>query len=607
MPGPFDTKPLATLNNGGVVPGNDPQIANNDTFKVVRYLDQIFDPDIHPISDIAKYIVPTEGEIIVDTLNHTLYEVKHVDRHGTWKSTLELWEVIHQSEINDYPLFPKHEYGFLQGELALMIDFSVRPPVARVDANATAPNAAYGHIYLGDPIVEANIISAKYSGVDMIDNKVPVSPVVLDNLENLTIMGADTFSVQRGIHELPNGTRCTLIYKDQAGNPIPPIYPLAVQHCAHLRDHQLGNRYVKTIELISPWFTNTALPKTLFIPINVALKTVEFRARIHYSDGTASDPLPVNTFNGNNGFTIHGLDQWKPTVPGQSSNALVLSYAFKEHEQAYMAQPGAPRHMSETFTIVATPSEGVYSPRIYSYPYWDVAVGWKLRHYLSDLDRKYCRDVTDLVRLNDASPVFEGRRYGEEQNMIFNLNMRDVSPIYEPWSFVQHTTITLYNDATAEGRKWDVRHSYGKPAFSSMTVEFIPQAGGGVRARFGGPTSATEFLDKGYWMFEPMLDPRSEIKAPTPTHFDLVRTNNTARTGIPIAEYAVLPINDLSLTNGEGLYIRWVRKELDGNELQLGVSAAVCKQVASFSDPQPPIPPAPVVNDEIPIKKLDAS
>lgn len=579
----FNNAPTPTSNDGGVVPGNTPNVGNNDGRKAFHYIDQIFDPDVHPIKDMGKYIVPEEGELVVDMDNRKLYEVSHVDRHATWKTTLVPWAPIPEANGNDYDLFPKHEYGFLQGELALMIDYSVRPPVARIDANAVAPNAAYGHLYLGDVIEKAKIISARYSGVDFIDDMVPVSPVVLDNVENLTIMGADTFSVQKSAEEMPNGTRCTLIYKDQTGMPIPPTYPVVVQHCAHLRDHKLGMKYVKSIELISPWFTNTAQPKTLFIRINVALKTIEFRARVHYSDGTSSPPLPVNTFNGNNGFSLMGVDQWKPTTPGQTSDALVLTYAFSEHEQAYMAQSGTPRHISERYTIVATPSEGAYTPRVYSYPYWDVNAGWKLRHFLSDLDRKFVRDVTDVVTLNESSPVFEGRKYGEEQNMIFNLNLADVTPTFEPWAFDQHTTITLFNDAIVEGRKWDVRHSYGKPAFSAMTVEFISQSGGGVLAKFAGITDTQNFLDKGYWAFEPMIDPRSEIKAPTPTHFDILRNNNTARAGIPIADWDKLPIEAFSLYNGEGLYIRWIRRESDGNELQLGVSAAVSKKVSVFS------------------------
>lgn len=575
----FDNNPRTPVKSG-VFPGNTPQIPNAAERKVVRYLDEIFDPDIHNPDDIAKYVIPQEGEIVVDVVNKRFLEVSHVDKHGTWKSTFVPWEIVAEEGDSEYQLFPKHEYGFLQGELALFIDYTVRPPVARVDANAVAPDAAYAILYKGNNIGEAGqVISAQYAGVELINEKIPVSPVVYDNLENKTIMGADSFSVNVNEADMPNGTRATLVYFDVNNRPIPPTYSLATQHCGYLRDHQLTKRYVKSIELISPWFTNSSTPNTLYIPINLALKTVEFRAKVHYSDGTSSEELPVNSYNGNNGFTLNGLNQYKPTTPGQTSNALVLSYAFKESEQAYIVQAGAPRHISERFTIVATPAEGAYSPRIYSYPYWDVNSGWKLKHYLTDLERKYCRDVTAMVTLNEASPAFDGRKYGEEQNLIFNLNMRDVAANYEPWSFVQETSITLYNDATAEGRKWDVRHSYGKPPFVSMTVEFAPQTGGTVKARFANIATVDEFVAKGYLAFEPLLDPRTEVNAPNPTHFDILRTNNTSRTGIPIGEFNKLPIDSLSLVHGEGVYIRWVHREPNGNELQLGVSAAVCKRV----------------------------
>ena len=578
----FDGQPTVSDTNG-VYPGNTPSRPNGDELKRVWYIEQIYDPDVHPVGDMSKYIVPYEGEIVIDRAAHKFYEVSHVDRYGTWKSTFVPWYPIPETNENDYSLFPKHEYGFLQGELALCIDYSVRPPVARVDANAMAPDAAYALLYEGSVIGEAGkIISARYSGSDLVDNHISVSPVVIDNLENKTIMGADSFSVQLNEAAMPNGKRCTLVYYDVAGRPIPPTYSVAVQHSAYLKDHQLGQRYVKSIELVSPWFTNSTLPNTLFIPINLALKAVEFRAKVHYSDGSYEEH-PVNSFNGESGFTLSGLEQYKPTTPGQSTNALVLSYAYKNNEQAYIAQPGSPKHTSNRYTIVATTAQGSYSPRIYSYPYWDPAAGWKLRHWLTDLDRRYCRDVTQLVTLNEASPAFDGRKYGEEQNLIFNLNMRDVSASYEPWSFVQHTTITLYSDGTVDGRKWDVRHSYGKPAFSAMSVEYIEQVGGTQIAKFAGMTSLEDFLNKAYYGFDPIYDPRTESKALVPTHFDLVKNNNTARTGIPIAEFNNIPVGDLSFSNGEGVYLRWTRREMSGNELQLGVSAGVCKKVVVYS------------------------
>lgn len=576
----FDTNPKAPGGNSkAIVPGNTPDIRNEGDLKRVWYLDQIYDPDIHPISDMSKYIVPLEGELVNDVPNHRILEVAHVDRYATWKTTFVNYFLLPEKEDSDYNLFPQHEYGFLSGELALAIDFSTRPPAARVDSNAVAPNAAYGMLYLGSLIGgTGKIISATYTGQDFIDNKITVSPVIYDNLENKVVMGADKFSVQLNEAALPNGTRCTLVYYDVSGMPIPPTYPVVVQHCAYLRDHQLSKRYVKSIELIAPWFTNSTKPNTMFVPVNLALSAVEFRARVIYSDGPGEEQ-PVNSFNGDSGFTLTGVDQYKPTTPGQISDALVLTYAFKEHEQALIAQPGAPRHISEGYEIVATPSKGAYSPRIYTYPYWDPAVGYKLKHYLTDLDRKYCRDVTDQVTLNEASPVFEGQKYGEEQPLIFNLNMRDVSAIYEPWAFVQYTTITLYNAATSVGRKWDVRHSYSRPPFANMTIGFQEQVGGPSIAGFSDVANLDEFLNKGYWAFEPMYNPRQEVKAPLPTHFDIVKVDGTARTAIPIASWDTLPLTNMTLSNGEGIYIRWVRRDSTGAELQLGVSAAVCKKL----------------------------
>lgn len=577
----FDNSAKMAGDQSNVVPGNTPQIPNEGDMKRVRYLDQIFDPDIHPIEDINKYWIGQEGEIVLDTENHRKLIIKHVDKYATWKHTYEVYvEVSPDPNTTDYQLFPEHEYGFLQGELSLMIDYSVRPPIARVDSNATAPNAAYALLYLGNIIGEkGQIISASYVNQDLINNRITVSPVVYDNLENYVIQGCNSFSVQLNEAALPNGTRCTLVYYDQGGRPIPKTYPVVVQHCAYLKDHQLDRKYVKSVELVSPWFTSSTKPNTLFVPINVTLKSVEFRARVHYSDGSASEDLPVNSFNGDNGFTLHGLNAYKPTTPGQVSEAIALTYTFKEHEQAAMAQVGSPDHITVSYEIVATPSKGAYTPRLYTYPYWDPATGWKYKHFLTDLNRKFCRDVTDKATLNNASPVFQGQLYGVEQPLIFNLNMRDVGAEYEPWAFVQHTTITLFNPGTTVGRKWDVKHSYSKPGFANLELEFWNQVSGVPLARFGSITDTAEFITKGYDAFEPSMDPRAEVNPPVPTHFDLLTVTGTSRTGIAVSQWNNLPLAGLALTNGQGIFIRWIKRDASGNDLQLGVSAAVCKLI----------------------------
>lgn len=575
----FSTK-ATSLTSSAVVASNEPQRPNEGDVKRVWYLDQIYDPDVHAVSDMSKYIIPYEGEIVIDATNNRLLEVTHVDKNATWKSTMTYFYLTPEKDTSDYDLYPQQEYGFLQGELALSIDFTVRPPVARVDSNCVAPDAAYALLYKGSLIgTTGTIISASYSGQDLIDNHIGVTPVVYDNYENKTVMGCNSFSVQQNETALPNGTRCTLVFYDQAGYVIPPTYSVAVQQSGYMRDHQLSKKYVKSIELLSPWFTNSTRPKTMFLAINLVLSSVEFKAKIHYSDGSYEEH-PVNSYNGDSGFTIHGIDQYKPTTPGQVSDAIVLTYTFKESEQAMIAQAGSPDHMSEVYEIVATPSEGAYSPRTYSYPYWDSSTGWKLKHFLTDLDRKYCWDVTDKVTLNDASPVFQGKTYGSEQNLIFNLNLRDVSASYEPWAMTQEGTITLYNPGTTDGRKWDVRHSYSKPAFSSLEIEYW-DIDGGIKSRFADITSTDNFIELGYTAFEPIYDPRTEVGPLTPTHFDIVRVSGESRTAIPIAQWNDIPISDMSLTTGESFFIRWTQRDQTGNELQLGVSGGSFNKITN--------------------------
>lgn len=586
---------------GIVVPGNNPWRKNELYHRRTWYIDALYDPDIHSEEDliIGKYIVPYELELIRDTKNKVTYIVTHVDT-GNWKSTLVLY-----SENNtggnpntdpEYPLFPVTEAGLLNGELPLMIDYSTVPPVARASVMATNVNPAYAILYLGsiiDPDVGGKIISAIYSGNELTDNRIPVIPITPEgwNVENEVIKCTSSFSVLLPKETLKNGTRCTLVYYDQNGYPLPDTYTLRVQHSQYLRDHNLAQRYVKSIELLSPWFTNSSTPSTLYIPINLPLKQVVFYGKINYSDGT-SEVQPVNSYDGISGFTIHGVDKYKPTVPNQKGR-LVLTYQYKPNEYAYIAQPGQPSHTSIEYFMVSTKPDGAYGPRLYSYPYWNPSSGWLLKHYLTDLTRRFTTDVTEYVKLNQTSPAFQGRAYGVEQDLAFNLTLGDVSPAYENWTFVQHVGITLYNDGTSANRKWETRHSYTSPWFENLEILYVPDTKGGQKAKFNTKynpehilpdhvqRSLDEFLKQAYYGFDPMYDTLLEEKPIRPTHMRLIRQNNTSIT-FPIESYKDLVFSDMTLINAETFYISWVERDSKGEEKELGVSAAITRKVSSL-------------------------
>lgn len=565
---------------GTVVPGNMPSRPSEYAFKRDWYLDQMYDPDIHDVTDVwKKYIVPYEGELIKDTKNKKLYIVSHVNV-STWKSTLVPFEF--EPIAGDgglFPLYPEHEYGMLQAEFPLFLDYTVVPPVARVSSMAYQTNPAYALLYYGG-FNKENIISALYNNKGFDKNEIPVVTVVPPgfNVENDVIKCTDTFSVNLPKETLKNGTRCTLVYYTQDGEPLSPTYSLMVQHSEYLRDHKLSNRYVKSIELVSPWFTNSMTPKTLYLPVNLALVSVVFMAKITWSDGT-SDITPVNGYDGVSGFTLHGIDTFKPTSPNQKGS-MVLTYKFADGEQAAIAQPGQPDHMSVEYEIVAVAVDGAYSPRLYYYPYWS-ASGFKLKFFLGDLTRKFMIDVTAWAKLNRTSPAFSGTAYGVEQKLTYNLNLSDVSPAFNNWTFTQTGIITLYNEGTSALRKWDVQNSTTLPAFENLEILYIPQTDGTQKAKFNGFTTQAAFLNKAYYGFEPSYNSLREEKPLVPTHMKLIRENGNSVT-LPVGSFNNLAMNQFTMNNAETFFIAWIKSDGSGNDLQLGLSAAITRKVASF-------------------------
>lgn len=565
---------------GTVVPGNMPSRPSEYAFKRDWYIDQLFDPDIHDVTDVwQKYIVPYEGELIKDTKNKKLYIVSHVDV-STWKSTLvpfEFESVAGETEL--YPLYPDHEYGMLQAEFPLFLDYTVVPPVARVSSMAYQTNPAYALLYYGG-FNKENIISAIYSNKGFEKNEIPCVTVVPPgfNIENDIIKSTDTFSVILPKETLKNGARCTLVYYTQDGEPLSPTYSLMVQHSEYLRDHKLANRYVKSIELVSPWFTNSLTPQTLYVPVNLMLVSIVFMAKITYSDGT-SDTVPVNGYDGVSGFTLHGIDTFKPTAPNQKGS-MVLSYKFEEGEEAAIAQPGQPDHMSVEYEIVAVAVDGAYTPRLYIYPYW-TASGFKLKFFLGDLTRKFMIDVSAFVKLNRNSPAFSGTAYGVEQTLTFNLNLSEVSFAFNNWTFTQTVVITLYNEGTSSLRKWDIQNSTMLPAFENLEILYIPQVDGTQRAKFNGFTTVDNFLARAYYGIDPSYSNLREEGPLVPTHMKLIRENGESVT-VPVGSFNNLAMNQFTMNNAETFFIAWIKSDGSGNDLQLGLSAAITRKVTTF-------------------------
>ena len=568
----FDSIPNTAAT--GAVAGAAISPLNTGERKAFHYIENIFDPDKHPPEDLTKYVVPQENELIFDVTNGVVYRAAYVDWQGTLKTKMVPW--VFTNSNGDATSEQDWIYGLrggpLAGEALLSVDYSVRPNVARVDSTIMRPGAAYAKVFLGNDASEnGKIISAQYDlSANMTSNKVPCKLAEIVDRTNVSIMTTGSFSVTENAEALPDGTRCWLVFYDEGGNFIPPAQPLMVQHSAYMRDHQIGIKYVKEIELVAPWFTNTMSPERLMVPTNVSITAVEFLAVVHYSDGSVSDPFPVNGER----FSLYGLNEYRPTWPGQEAE-VTLVYKLQPNEQHYLSQPGNPDFKSKVYYVESAAVKGAYSPKIYTFPQWDATIrGYRLQHWLYDLDRKAAVDVSALVKFNDKSEPWRPSAYGVSQNLIFNLNMRDVSALYESVIFVQHTTIVLYKDSITAGKRWDVSFSYDKPFYGA---QFATVVNNGANTTFNvsnGYATQAAWLQGLYRAVEPSFNRFDEEEAPNPTHFYMVHEDGR-KWLYSIEDWNKTNVIPLELQRGKTWYLRWVVRDSAGKELQLGSTGVV--------------------------------
>lgn len=572
----FSNKPNTSADSA--VAGTNISPRNTGERKNGHYIENIFDPDKHPIEDLHRYVVPQEGELVFDVPNGVIFFASHVDWQGTLKTTLVPWNIQNTNDSNttEQDWIFGVRGGPLAGEALLSIDFTTRPNRAQIDSTIMRPGAAYAKLFRGNDISEnGKVISAQYDQtVNMLNNRIPVKLAEIVDRTNMNIMTTGSFSVSENEESLSNGTRCTVVFYDEGGNFIPPVQPVMVQHSSYMRDHQIGTKYVTEIELVGPWFTNSSDKERLMVPINANIASIEFRAIVHYSDGSSSEPQPVNSTS----FALHGLNRYRPKWPGQTAD-VVLVYQLAANEQHYVAEAGNPDFKTREYVIQADNVKGAYSPRIYTYPQWDATIGgYKLLHYLYDLDRRTVIDVTDKVTFNAESPPYRPTSYGISQNLIFNLNLRDVADTYKSATFIQHTEITLLRNVNGPDTRWTVGYVEEKPVYKAH-VASVKNSGVNTTVNLtNGKANLEEWLAALYWGVYPSWDTINEEKAPTPTHFYIVHEDGR-KWGFPIAQWNTNNIVPIEMQKGKTFFINWVNKLANGDELQLARTGVYISEV----------------------------
>lgn len=518
----------------------------------------------------ARY-VPNINDLVVDVLGTTSsrwYRVVALDVDLI--PTLRPWGDIGQASIDAGDLLTGVGPSNLNNNKFCYLDTSVTPHVLAVDARISFKGTSARHVR----IVRSNgvgrtptVISCFYDNQgNLLGNDVPLELV---GVNAGTQRSEYAVPVCYTMEEMPDNEVVTVIAYSAAGHVVSHS-DLLVRNTSFIRQRNLATKYITHISMITPFMSET--DNTLInLPVNVLLQGLYPMGVVHYSDGSTSEPMPVD----GNKFTLHGMSDYLATQVNQKV-PVVLTYRLSEEEVVYGASRGEFAHVSQNYTIKTIQSNGAYNVKLLGFPEWqNAAQGYRMRWWLSNSDRNMFQEVTDLVQLAVNNEPWNPTLYGVVQNLNVQVNLHDVNPIYENWRHSQTVQVLLRRPATDRVTNWTVAFDPGQtPAYGDDThakLEFINYNYYKLNLA-GNAASREDWLERLYKRIRPIYDPLRETEAPLPTHFRIKLVGETIER--PIAEWNLTH----SVTNGldvNGLVIiQWLHKTPE-TDLELGCSGVI--------------------------------
>ena len=458
--------------------------------------------------------------------------------------------------------------GFPSETFRLYVDKSVTPYIANVDNFLQIPGTQAAYVKISLPGItgkEGRVISQRYDNTGrMISDSIPLQLAAIDHMTNYGIKTIPTFNTMEDLND--NDVVVVTIYS--AGGVEVAARQLRVQNTSFIQTLNVSQRYISGISLKSPLLA-LGDAKTLQIPINSTLDTLNLVGVVHYSDGETLE-LPVN----GDKFSMFGLDQVLTTIVGERVD-LVLRYRLDETEITYSAVSGGGKYITESYAIEVTNPNNSTAVKLFGYPvYVSDALGYKMQWYLFNLDRSMWFDVTPFVKFSEQTGVFDPKAYGYLQRKTVTINLRDVSGSFKNFNHTQVVDIELMMPPNGSKTPWKVAHE---------TNTSHALYGDGLIAKIQFPEGNTVKLDSGFTTYEdwiknfyghtyPLVNLATELAPPKPTHFVVMQAGK--ETVYSISEWANTLALDPAMKAGDTLFIRFERHLAVGT-LQLAMAAVV--------------------------------
>ena len=505
-----------------------------------------------------KY-VPNVGDWVQDTTNMIKYEVTAVDLTTLIPTLQEVSDSVNASIIRTgtYPFTIFVDSSTVPATMACSVYFPVY-----------GTGAAYAKFFRGGDVSQASgkIVSRVYDAAgNFLTDEVP-----LELVDPATAV--KSVAVCHTNETFRNGELVTVVIYTATG-AVHEKVTMVVENSSYIRDIAAGTKYIKGLELISP-FVSTINPNLIEYPVNVPMNAFNLDAFVHYSDGSKVK-LPVN----GSPIALLGLTNFVATIPDQTFE-LALRYQLQPGEVAYgdvYSEDG--KHISVPYQLHTMPQNNAYTVKIYGYPEWIASESkYAMRYYLMDLNRNVLLDVTRFVQYNATNPAFDGTAYGVVQNLSIRVNLKNVSASLKNYIHTQTFQLVLERPGDEPDTRWTIGFKPNQTPFYGIDlfadVAMINHNLWDVQVASGHAT-LDAWLDSVYYATHPLYDKKREDKPLRPTHFNVLYNN--ARTEFAIGDWnKTLSVGAELILNGT-VFIEFLRRT-GTEDLQLGVSGLAIRQ-----------------------------
>lgn len=458
----------------------------------------------------GKY-VPKVNDLVVDIINRRQYRVADVSNVAIPLLKPHCFGSCTDSDDSLLEALP----GYESDTYYVRLDTSVFPHILMVDGHffIGGYDTRYARIFLGTlPSDETTCVSRNYdqSG-KLTSTQLDLELLALDNVDNKALKNIRPgYTTTR----MADGEVVTVVIYNEEGHVVRSKI-MRVVNTAVLRNHHAPLKYITDITIDSPFMDVAS--GVLEIPINLPISGLNLLARVHYSDGFITDPIPVN----GSPFTLFGINHFTSLVVGKEI-PLALRYAMGETEHSVESTDSVDRFFTKKYSAKVVEATGGYNVKLFAYPQWiSAAVGYRLRWSLVSRDTGGVYDVTESINYM-SEPVFDGKLYGVTQPFTVAIDVSLVVPGFKAHIHEQHVEVLLGGVFTGNLPIYSVTPVIGGKTVigSGLTCRLVSGLTGVVNLS-GGEPNVDSWLNRYFHAASPVLSFGGEDEILTPTHFTL--------------------------------------------------------------------------------------